>query len=82
MDTDTAGGAVAALSHALARVRQHHAERGADPALAHALADLGDWQARRLKLTYADLERMPRYAAAIRFFESDLYLEGERAGWG
>ena len=73
MDTDASGGAIAALSHALARVRQHHVERAADPRLARALAALGDWQARRLKLTYADLERTPRYAAAIAFFETDLY---------
>jgi len=79
MDTDTAGGAIAALAHALAHVRQHHAERAADPRLARALAELGDWQARRLKLTYADLERMPRYAAAIAFFETDLYGGGDFA---
>jgi hypothetical protein len=79
MDTDTAGGAIAALTNALARVRQHHVERMADPRLARALAELGDWQARRLKLTYADLERMPRYAAAVAFFETDLYGGGDFA---
>ncbi len=79
MDTDTAGGAIAALTGALAAGRQHHVERMADPRLARALAELGDWQARRLKLTYADLERMPRYAAAVAFFETDLYGGGDFA---
>lgn len=73
MDTETSGGAIGALSQALARVRQHHVERAADPDLARVLAALGAWQGRRLKATYADLERMPRYAAAIAFFETDLY---------
>ena len=73
MDTDAPGGAIAALARALARVQQHHVERAADPPLARALAALGEWQGRRLKLTYADLERMPRYAAAMAFFETDLY---------
>lgn len=73
MNTDAAGGAIVALSRALARVQQHHAALAADPALAAALSTLGAWQTRRLKLTYADLERTPRYAAAMAFFETELY---------
>ena len=73
MGTETSGGAIVALSNALARVRQHHVERTANPGLAHALAALAAWQGRRLKVTYADLEGMPRYAGAIAFFETDLY---------
>ena len=73
MDTEAPGGAIAALSSALARVRQHHVERAANLDVARALAALGAWQGRRLKVTYADLEGTPRYAAAIAFFETDLY---------
>ena len=62
-----------ALLAALERVAAHHAARAADPRLARLRAAIGRWQARRLRRTYADLEAVPRYAAAIRFFETDLY---------
>ena len=41
--------------------------------LAGALDRLADWQARRLRMTYADLAADPRYSAAIEFFQNDLY---------
>jgi hypothetical protein len=65
--------AVVALTRDLALVQTRHAERAAHPALAEALAHLAAWQVRRLRRAYADLEATPRYAAAMQFFESDLY---------
>lgn len=65
--------AVKALLAALERVQQHHVDRAARPELARALARICEWQARRLRRTYQDLEAQPRYEAAIRFFETDLY---------
>ena len=79
MDDAANGGAAARLVRELSRVRLHHDARAADPALHRALAHLGAWQSRRLRATYADLERMPRYAAAMRFFETDLYGGGDFA---
>ncbi len=58
---------------ALAHVTRLHDERRADPALARSLERLARWQALRLRQTYADLEAQPRYAAAVDFFEADLY---------
>ena len=55
------------------RVQRLHAERAGNPILAGALDRLADWQARRLRVTYADLAVDPRYAAAIQFFQNDLY---------
>ncbi|MGE5090332.1 MAG: FFLEELY motif protein [Candidatus Levyibacteriota bacterium] len=72
--TDTAShDAVHALLTALERVQRHHAERAARPDLAAALTRICDWQARRLRCSYQDLEAQPRYQAAIEFFETDLY---------
>lgn len=72
--SDTAShAAVEALLAALERVQRHHAERAAKPERARALARVCEWQARRLRRTYQDLEAQPRYAEAIRFFETDLY---------
>lgn len=65
--------AVATLLRELARVQRRSAERAGNPQLARTIAHLGEWQLRRLRRTYADLEASPRYAAAIRFFETDLY---------
>jgi len=62
-----------ALGEALARVARFSAERRADPALAGALERLARFQAARLRSTYADLHRQPRYAEAIDFFETELY---------
>jgi hypothetical protein len=45
--------------------------------IATALDRLAHWQARRLNATYADLVSDPRYAAAIAFFQSDLYGPGD-----
>ena len=61
------------LIRELAHVALLHDERSANPRLARALEHLGVWQALRLGQTYADLEVQPRYAAAIEFFETDLY---------
>jgi hypothetical protein len=71
--------AVAALVRDLARARQHHGERAADPQLAQAQSYLAAWQVRRLRRTYADLEAAPRYAGALKFFETDLYGGGDFA---
>lgn len=62
-----------ALVRELARVQHLHEERRQNPILAGALDRLADWQARRLRMTYADLAADPRYAAAIQFFQNDLY---------
>jgi hypothetical protein len=62
-----------ALVHALDRVHELHSLRARDAGFDRALTHLSRWQIRRLRNTYADLEAMPRYAAAIHFFETDLY---------
>ena len=62
-----------ALVRELARVHRLHEERRSNPILAGALFRLADWQARRLRMTYADLAVDPRYGAAIQFFQNDLY---------
>ncbi len=66
-----------ALQEQLARTARLHARRRDQPALAAALRRLARWQALRLRQTYADLAAQPRYAAAIRFFENDLYGGGD-----
>jgi len=66
-----------ALVRELSRVQRLHAERRGNPILAGALERLADWQARRLRMTYADLAADPRYAGAIRFFQNDLYGSGD-----
>ena len=63
----------AELERELNRVVRLHELRRAEPRLATALDRLERWQAARLRQTYADLETQPRYAAAVTFFESDLY---------
>ena len=68
-----ADGAQAALARALGHVTRLHDERRLNPALDRALEGLSRWQALRLRETYADLEAQPRYAAAVEFFETDLY---------
>lgn len=67
----------ARLAADLASLRADHAAASRDPALGAALMRLRGWQARRLRATYADLARSPRYADAIVFFESDLYGPGD-----
>ena len=69
--------ASAELFRALARARALHEERAASADLAARLDRLAAWQARRLNATYADLAWQPRYAAAIAFFQSDLYGPGD-----
>ena len=72
-DPRDAVAASAALTRELARVARLHEARHADPSLAQALSRLGDWQARRLHNTYADLAADSRYATAVAFFQDDLY---------
>jgi len=62
-----------ALVHALERVDRIHAARRADPVLAQAMSRVGEWQSRRLRMTYADLASDPRYVGAVSFFQNDLY---------
>jgi len=62
-----------ALVRELTRVGRLHAERRNNPILAGSLVRLADWQARRLRMTYADLAADPRYTAAVTFFQNDLY---------
>jgi len=61
------------LVRELARAGSLHEARRADETLAVGLARLGEWQARRLRNTYADLAVQPRYMGAIAFFQHDLY---------
>jgi len=72
-DRDSGETAKSILVRELERVQRLHAERGGNPILAGALVRLADWQARRLRMTYADLAADTRYAAAIQFFQNDLY---------
>src|SRR5947207_5724998 len=65
------------LIHELERAQRLHQSRHASPRLAAALDRVAGWQSRRLNGTYADLMRDPRYAGAIRFFQSDLYGPGD-----
>jgi hypothetical protein len=69
--------AESALVRQLERARALHEERSASPEFAARLDRLARWQSRRLRATYADLARDPRYAEAIAFFGSDLYGEGD-----
>jgi hypothetical protein len=61
----------------LERSRRLHAGRAASTTLAAKLDELASFQSRRLSATYADLERLPRYASAISFFRADLYGPGD-----
>ncbi|MEO8565296.1 MAG: hypothetical protein ABI541_02850 [Betaproteobacteria bacterium] len=65
------------LIRELERAQHLHQARQASPRLAAALDRVAAWQSRRLNATYADLVRDPRYAEAIRFFQSDLYGPGD-----
>jgi hypothetical protein len=69
--------AESALVHYVQRARTLHEERAGSPRLAAALDRLARWQSQRLRGTYADLARDPRYAGAIVFFGSDLYGPGD-----
>ena len=69
--------ASAALVRELRHVIALNEERSGNPILAGSLDRLREWQAARLRNTYADLAADPRYAPAIDFFESDLYGSGD-----
>jgi len=77
----TAAPAALAASSALVRELRHvlalNEERASNPILAGALDRLRDWQAERLRNTYADLAADARYSGAVSFFESDLYGSGD-----
>ncbi|HLS81331.1 MAG TPA: hypothetical protein VK025_08005 [Steroidobacter sp.] len=62
----TALALIEALTEARERVRR-------EPTTRKRLARLQRWQVQRLRRTYADFERDPRYAEALEFFVSDLY---------
>jgi hypothetical protein len=66
-----------ALVRELERVARLHEERVHNPILAGTLERLADWQARRLRMTYADLAADKRYTAAVAFFQNDLYGPGD-----
>lgn len=72
-DDLSASAAQGALVRELERVAHLHGERRQNPILAGALDRLAFWQARRLRMTYADLAADPRYSLAIDFFLDDLY---------
>lgn len=76
-ETDSVPAASAALVRELSRVQRLHAERTGNPILAGSLERVANWQARRLRMTYADLAVDPRYAAAVAFFQNDLYGPGD-----
>jgi hypothetical protein len=77
LDQATPLTAADALTAELVRVRRLHDERAQNVKLAAALDWLARWQSRRLGMTYADLAQNPRYAAAIGFFQNDLYGAGD-----
>lgn len=72
-ESESAPSAQTALIRELTRVQRLHAERAVNPILAGSLERVANWQARRLRMTYADLAADPRYTAAIAFFQNDLY---------
>jgi hypothetical protein len=76
-ETDSVPAASVALVRELSRVQRLHAERTGNPILAGSLERVANWQARRLRMTYADLAADPRYGAAIAFFQNDLYGPGD-----
>src|SRR5215207_1629077 len=69
----TPAGAQARLIRELRRTLAINERRAGNPILAGALDRLRAWQSARLRRTYADLADSPRYGAAIRFFQQDLY---------
>ena len=76
-ESDSVPDASTALVRELSRVQRLHAERTGNPILAGSLERVAHWQARRLRMTYADLAASPRYRAAIVFFQNDLYGPGD-----
>lgn len=76
-ETEPAASASTVLVRELSRVQRLHEERTGNPILAGALERVASWQARRLAMTYADLAADARYAAAVAFFQNDLYGPGD-----
>jgi hypothetical protein len=67
------------IREAVAQVSQLRHAAQADPALAHAVAEVKRLQARRFAGTYADLLASGPYAAAARFFLDELYSDKDYA---
>jgi hypothetical protein len=76
-ETDSIPAASAALVREMSRVQRLHADRTGNPILAGSLERVANWQARRLRMTYADLAADPRYGSAVAFFQNDLYGPGD-----
>jgi hypothetical protein len=76
-EKDSIPAASAVLVRELSRVQRLHAERAGNPILAGSLERVAHWQARRLRITYADLAADIRYDPAIAFFQNDLYGPGD-----
>jgi hypothetical protein len=76
-ELDSIPDASTALVREMSRVQRLHAERTGNPILAGSLERVANWQARRLRMTYADLAVDPRYGPAIAFFQNDLYGPGD-----
>ncbi len=66
-----------AILQCLQQVAAERSRREADPALAERVQALKQFQQQRFALTYADLMRNARYAAATRFFLDELYGPGD-----
>jgi len=68
----------------LARLLQDNARLrdvfAGDEASCRRLAELQQWQSRRLLLSHADLRADPRYRRAVEFFFEDLYGGGDPRG--
>lgn len=65
------------LGELLARNAQLRDVFAAEPAVAARLIQLQQWQAQRLRRTYADLAGQARYRDATRFFFEELYAAGD-----
>ena len=65
------------LIRELEHAQRLHQARLASPRLAAALDRVAAFQSQRLNATYADLASDPRYAEAIKFFQTDLYGPGD-----
>ena len=68
------------LGHLLERNAALRDVFAVDPALVARLAELQQWQSRRLLRSHADLRANPRYRKAVEFFFSELYGGGDPRG--
>lgn len=65
------------LGHLLERNAALRDVFAGDPQLQARLAELQQWQARRLMRSHDDLHRNPRYRLAVEFFFTELYSSGD-----